>query len=154
MPASMIMPPDGSILKVSGSSIAMVAAGPSPGMMPTIVPSKQPTKHQNTFAGCRATANPCRSPSAMSISEPEQADGKRNVQQDWKREMECQRSHDGSDGGRHWRTAEDDGHNEEREQGKTDEKTERLHERNRNRKGEPGDERAAGGTPIDAVALA
>src|SRR5215212_4209863 len=99
MPASMMMPPDGSILKVSGSSIAMVAAGPSPGIIPTIVPRKQPTKHQNTLAGCRATANPCRSPLAMSISEPEQADWERNVQQHRKYDMKCQRGQYGRSGG-------------------------------------------------------
>src|ERR1700755_1630793 len=94
MPASMMMPPAGSILNVSGSSSAMLAAGPSPGRMPTIVPRKQPTKHQKMLAGCKATANPCRSPLAMSMSESKQAGGQRNVERDWKNQMEHQRQSD------------------------------------------------------------
>src|SRR5215213_7441280 len=129
MPASMMMPPEGSILKVSGSSIAMVAAGPSPGMMPTTVPRKQPTKHQNTLAGCRATANPCRSPLAISISEPEQSGGQRDVQHDRKHHMERQRRHRRGDASRDHRAAEDDGNNEKREQREAYQKPERLHQR-------------------------
>ena len=34
----------------------MVAGGPSPGMIPTIVPRSTPTKHHSWFAGCAATA--------------------------------------------------------------------------------------------------
>jgi hypothetical protein len=49
----------GFIWKVSGSSIAIVAAGPSPGRMPITVPRKQPMKHQSRFIGVIATAKPC-----------------------------------------------------------------------------------------------
>ncbi len=59
MPASMMTAPVGSILNVSGSSIAIVAAGPRPGRMPMTVPRKQPMKHHMRFSGDSATAKPC-----------------------------------------------------------------------------------------------
>ena len=49
-----------------GSSIAMVAGGPSPGRMPTTVPSSTPAKHQNKLSGSSATAKPCIIPEMMS----------------------------------------------------------------------------------------
>ena len=61
------MAPAGFISAVSGSSMAMVAGGPRPGMMPTIVPSSTPTKHHSRFAGWIASAKPWRRPLAMSI---------------------------------------------------------------------------------------
>src|SRR5262245_2217134 len=118
MPASMMMPPAGSILKVSGRRSAMVAAGPNPGMMPTTVPKRQPTKHQNTLLGCSATANPCRRPEAMSISEPEWTGGKRYAQRDREDQMECERGCHRHDPSHRERPAEDGGHDEEREQRK------------------------------------
>lgn len=36
----------------------MVAGGPNPGRIPTIVPRKTPTKHQSRLAGLSATENP------------------------------------------------------------------------------------------------
>src|SRR5215467_452698 len=152
MPASMMMPPAGSILNVSGSSSAMVAAGPNPGMIPTTVPRRQPTKHQNTLLGCSATANPCRRPEATSISEPERASRQRHAQRDREDEMEGERTGDRHDAGGHQRPAEDDGHEEEREQREADQETDEVHERDRQRKGEPGSERPAGRAPIDGLA--
>ncbi len=67
MPASMMMALVGFIWNVSGSSIAMVAGGPSPGMIPMTVPSNTPTKHQNRFSGSSATAKPCIIPDRMSM---------------------------------------------------------------------------------------
>src|SRR5215470_7336625 len=131
MPASMMIPPAGSILKVNGSSSAMVAAGPRPGMMPTMVPSRQPTKHQKTLPGCSATANPCRRPEAISISEPERTGGKRHAQRNGKDQMEGKRGHDRHDRCGDERPAEDDGHEEEREQRKADQEAEEIHERDR-----------------------
>src|SRR5437867_3719323 len=128
MPASMMMPPDGSILKVSGRRSAMVAAGPSPGMMPTIVPRRQPTKHQNTLLGCSATANPCRRPEAISISEPEWTGGQRHAQRHREDEMERERGGDRHDAGGRERPAEDDHHDEEREQRKADQEADEVHE--------------------------
>src|SRR5215475_11581628 len=106
----MMIPPAGSILNVSGRRSAIVAAGPNPGRMPTIVPSRQPTKHQNTLLGCSATANPCRRPEAMSISEPERTSGKRDAQGDREDQMERQRGRDCHEAGGRERPAEDDGH--------------------------------------------
>jgi hypothetical protein len=57
----------GFIWKVSGSSMAMVAGGPSPGSTPTTVPRKQPAKHQKRFTGVSATANPWNMPLMTSI---------------------------------------------------------------------------------------
>src|SRR5215510_8141056 len=138
MPASMMMPPAGSILNVSGRRSAMVAAGPNPGMMPTIVPSRQPTKHQNTLLGCSATANPCRRPEAISISEPERTSGKRHAQRDREDQMERQRRHNRHDGGDRERPPEDDCHEEEGEQREADQEAGELHEQHRQCKGEPG----------------
>src|SRR5215831_16759401 len=120
MPASMMIPPAGSILKVSGSSSAMVAAGPRPGKMPTMVPSRQPTKHQMTLLGCNATANPCRRPDAMSISEPERTGGERHAQRNGEDQVEGERGRDRHHCCGDERPAEDDGHEEEREQGEAD----------------------------------
>ena len=44
MPASMISAPVGSSPKVIGSSMAMVAIGPTPGSTPISVPTRQPRK--------------------------------------------------------------------------------------------------------------
>src|SRR5215831_17613365 len=110
MPASMMMPPAGSILNVRGRRSAMVAAGPNPGMMPTTVPSRQPTKHQKTLLGCSATANPCRRPEAISISEPERTGGKRYAQSDREDEMERERRCHRHDGGDRERPAENHCH--------------------------------------------
>jgi hypothetical protein len=49
----------GFIWNVSGSSIAIVAAGPSPGSTPMIVPKNTPMKHHSRLYGVSATANPC-----------------------------------------------------------------------------------------------
>src|SRR5215831_8378251 len=149
MPASMMMPPAGSILNVSGNSSAMVAAGPNPGMMPTTVPRRHPTKHQNTLLGCSATANPCRRPEATSISEPERTSRQRHAQRDREGEMEGERTRDRHDAGGHKRPTEDDRHEEEREQRKADQETDEIHERDRQRKGKPGSQRPPGRAPVD-----
>src|SRR4030095_16005064 len=104
----MMIPPAGSILNVSGRRRAVVAAGPNPGMMPTIVPRRQPTKHQKTLLGCSATANPFRRPEAMSISEPEWTGGERHAQGDRAYEMERERGCDRHDAGSGKRRAADE----------------------------------------------
>ena len=68
MPASMMMAPAGFMRKVSGSSIAIVAGGPSPGSTPTTVPRNTPTKHQKRFAGSSATAKPFARPERISTT--------------------------------------------------------------------------------------
>src|SRR5919108_1779704 len=58
MPASMISAPTGSMPKVIGNSIAIVAIGPTPGSTPISVPMRQPRKHSARFLNERATARP------------------------------------------------------------------------------------------------
>src|SRR5262249_28635629 len=58
MPASMMSAPVGSTLKVSGSSMAMVAIGPTPGSTPISVPTRHPRKHNARLLGDSAVANP------------------------------------------------------------------------------------------------
>src|SRR5262245_13960518 len=58
MPASMMRAPVGSTLNVSGSSIAMVAIGPTPGSTPISVPTRHPTKHSARLLAESAVAKP------------------------------------------------------------------------------------------------
>src|SRR5262245_41274399 len=58
MPASMISAPTGSMPKVIGSSIVMVAMGPTPGSTPIKVPIMQPRKHRPRFLTDSATVIP------------------------------------------------------------------------------------------------
>jgi hypothetical protein len=58
MPASMISAAIGLRLKVIGSSIAMVATGPTPGSTPIRVPSMTPTSAYSRCIGETATENP------------------------------------------------------------------------------------------------
>src|SRR5919108_3202915 len=108
MPASMMMPPAGSMFSVSGTSKAIVAAGPSPGRMPTRVPKKQPTKHQNKFVGCSATANPCARPAMRSISEPEHADRQRDAESERKCQVKRARGEDSGQRGFAERSSENE----------------------------------------------
>jgi len=54
----MISAPTGGRPKVMGSSIAMVASGPTPGNTPISVPTNAPIRHRNRFIGDSATLNP------------------------------------------------------------------------------------------------
>src|SRR5687767_9020191 len=58
MPASMMSAATGGTLKVSGSSIAMVASGPMPGSTPIRVPSSTPMKQNQRFCSVSATVKP------------------------------------------------------------------------------------------------
>src|SRR5687768_4446159 len=58
MPASMIRADTGGSAYVAGSSIAMVATGPTPGSTPIRVPSTQPTKAYSRLMGVKATPKP------------------------------------------------------------------------------------------------
>src|ERR1700704_6040750 len=58
MPASMMSAPVGSMPKVIGSSMVMVAIGPTPGSTPIRVPMRQPRKHNARFLSDSATAIP------------------------------------------------------------------------------------------------
>src|SRR5262245_9327368 len=74
MPDSMIRPPTGSSLKVSGSSMAMVAIGPMPGSTPISVPAIAPMKANNRLAGVKATPKPMARLSTNSIALPVRPD--------------------------------------------------------------------------------
>src|SRR5262245_54451088 len=58
MPASMISAPTGSMPKVIGSNMVMVAIGPTPGSTPIKVPIRQPRKHSQRFLSVKATPRP------------------------------------------------------------------------------------------------
>src|SRR6195256_5464730 len=58
MPASMIRAPTGGNPKVIGSSMAMVASGPTPGSTPTSVPTMAPIRHRKRFMPLKATPKP------------------------------------------------------------------------------------------------
>src|SRR5262245_11311185 len=145
----MMMPPAGSILNVNGSSNAMVAAGPRPGMIPTIVPSRQPMKHQSTLTGCSATANPCSKPEVASMSESEEAGRELDVERHREHQMEGERGYDRRDAGGQQRPAEHPGDDEERQQREAEHESERGHQRNRERKCRPSPERPPGRGPIE-----
>src|SRR5512147_1255668 len=55
------------IFMLTGSSRAMVAAGPSPGRTPTTVPRTDPMRHQSRLTGLRAIWNPCRRPAKSNM---------------------------------------------------------------------------------------
>src|SRR3954454_15067298 len=97
MPASMIIAPVGSSLKVSGSSIAIVAEGPRPGSTPMIVPSTTPTTHIINALGVSATWKPCINPVRRSIAGVlgPGARGQRHVERDLENQVEQQRAADG-----------------------------------------------------------
>src|SRR6185503_10293662 len=61
MPANMMSAPVGSSFTVSGSSMATVSAGPTPGNTPTKVPRVTPMNPQRRFIGWSAMPKPCRS---------------------------------------------------------------------------------------------
>ena len=54
----MMSAPTGSRPKVIGSSMVMVAMGPTPGSTPIRVPMQQPTKQYQTFLSESATSSP------------------------------------------------------------------------------------------------
>src|SRR5512134_1256743 len=68
MPANMISAPVGSSLTVSGSSIATVSAGPTPGSTPTKVPIVTPMKPQRRLIGVSATPKPVASDARVSTA--------------------------------------------------------------------------------------
>src|SRR4051812_17059844 len=58
MPASMMSAVIGERLKVTGSSIAIVATGPMPGSTPISVPSRTPIRQYRRLIGVSATPKP------------------------------------------------------------------------------------------------
>src|SRR5687768_1562850 len=100
MPANMISAPVGSSLTVSGSSIATVSAGPTPGSTPTNVPSVTPMKPHIRFIGCSATPKPVIRAFRASMSDAGCAEDRRepagrqdDVQEPYEEEVNRQRQH-------------------------------------------------------------
>src|SRR5712691_11817511 len=151
MPASMMMAPAGFMLKVSGSSIAIVAGGPSPGRIPTTVPRSTPTKHQNRLAGSSATANPFRRPARISTLETQNAHREGHAERSVEHEIESARARDRRERRGCERPAVHHRHDEVGQQRKTDHETERFEKRNRHCEGEPGRERPAELGPVDRI---
>src|SRR6185436_15627351 len=145
MPASMIMALAGFMRNVSGSSMAIVAGGPSPGMMPTMVPRNTPTKHQNRFTGCSASANPCSRPPKISTS------GKRHAERE--DEIEAGRDAERDERGDARRPAVHHRDDEEAQHRKADEETDDLQHRARDGERSPGRKCAAGAFPLDLLVL-
>src|SRR5258706_4700755 len=141
MPASMIIALAGFMRKVSGSSIAIVAGGPSPGMMPTMVPRKTPTKHQNRFAGCSASAKPCISPPRTSTS------GERQAERDRKDEIEARDDADRHQRGDRRRPAIHHRDDEERQHREADQEADNLQHRDGDGERAPGGERTSRALP-------
>src|SRR5436305_15147848 len=81
MPASMISAPSGLRLKVTGSSMAMVAIGPMPGNTPISVPIRHPNRQNTRLRGVAAAASPIPRLCRMSISEAPIPDRQRLAQQ-------------------------------------------------------------------------
>src|SRR5262245_61976928 len=58
MPESMLSEPTGSMPKVIGNNMVMVAIGPTPGSTPIKVPIRQPRKQSQRFLRVSATPRP------------------------------------------------------------------------------------------------
>src|SRR5512138_3878430 len=88
MDVSMIIAAVGDIVKTRGSSIAMVAVGPSPGSTPMTVPMRLPTSAMARLSGWSATAKPWSRWSNMAGSLPEE-------REDAERELDAQADREG-----------------------------------------------------------
>src|SRR3970040_1923354 len=91
MPASMINAPSGESVNVIGSSMAMVAVGPTPGSTPISVPSNTPTRNMTRLNCTSAPTTP--SPRLPRISMPVLSDEGRPD-----REGQRERAHEGEHG--------------------------------------------------------
>src|SRR5258708_37183287 len=143
MPASMIIAPVGSSLKVSGSSIAIVAGGPRPGSTPMIVPSTTPITHIVRLLAVSATWNPCRSPSRMSMRLEQQSVRKRQVEGELEERIETERESDRDREGDPLRAPRHHLHDEPGGQREGNRETPERHERHAGDERHPAAERAA-----------
>src|SRR5206468_11824571 len=92
-------------VKVTGSSIAMVATGPMPGSTPISVPSRQPMKAYSRLMGVKATPKPIerleiRSMSLRALSTGDEGGPHRELQlqQDDEGEIAADGEHGGEQG--------------------------------------------------------
>src|SRR5262245_20339161 len=150
----MMIAPAGFMLKVSGSSIAIVAGGPRPGRTPTTVPRRTPTKHHSRLPGASATANPCSRPLRMSTLEAQNARGKRDAQREIEDQIEAGAGRERGDRGRCGGPPVHERDDEIREEREAQDEAEQLEQRDRDREREPHAERAADAPPFDRLAAA
>src|SRR5258708_31369737 len=87
----MIIAAVGWSLKVSGSSIAVVAGGPSPGRTQITVPSTTPITHIVRLGSVSATWNPCSSPPRMSMRLEQQSVRQCQVERELEERVEAER---------------------------------------------------------------
>src|SRR5690348_4472369 len=127
----MMIAPVGFMWNVSGSSIATVAGGPSPGSTPTTVPRNTPTKHHSRFPGSSATPKPWASPERISTLEPDEAGGQRHAQREREHEIEAERARDRHGGRDLERAPVHRGDDEEAEQPKAQREPEDVEQRDR-----------------------
>src|SRR4051794_28761738 len=133
MPASMIMAPVGSSLKVSGRSMAMVAGGPRPGSTPMIVPSTTPITQKSRLIGVRATWNPCSRPckTSMAFLGEEPAHGQGDVERPREEHVEADGAADRKRQRHALRLPRHDRHHEPGEEREGDHEAEEPHDRDR-----------------------
>src|SRR6185437_8561452 len=97
MPASMMSAPTGGRPNVIGSSIAMVASGPTPGSTPISVPTIAPTRQRPILVGWAATEKPMARlamRSCMTVSPP-----KSETRPELERQIEQVRKQNGAEDG-------------------------------------------------------
>src|SRR5262245_63559888 len=80
----------GSRWDVSGSSSAMVSAGPMPGRMPMAVPSVTPSSAQPRLARVRAVANPWSSAFSVCMAAPSRSGPLDQTGQNARRQLQVQ----------------------------------------------------------------
>src|SRR5262252_10020945 len=151
MPASMMIAPAGFMLKVSGSSIAMVAGGPRPGRMPTTVPRNTTTKHHSRFVGASATEKPCSRPEAMSTLEAEHARWETEAERQVENEIEARRGSRGDGRGGPGRFAVHDRGDEVGQEREAQDEAQRAEQPDANGEREPHAERPPDPPPIERL---
>src|SRR5215831_6971350 len=138
----MMMAPAGFMLKVSGSSIAIVAGGPRPGSTPTTVPRNTPTKHHSRFDGASATANPCSRFERISTLEAQHAGGQREAERGVEHQIEAGPGRGGDDRRSLRGPAVEDRDDEVGQQREADDEADDLEQADRHGEREPHAERA------------
>src|SRR5450759_652370 len=89
-PVNMMSPVSGPIPTVNGSMKVIVAAGPTPGSTPTIVPRKEPTKQASRFVTVSRLRKPCSNWSVASMGLAQQPARQVEVQQAIEQNVGCE----------------------------------------------------------------
>src|SRR3954467_4826536 len=103
MPASMISADTGGSAYVAGSSMAMVATGPTPGSTPISVPSRQPMNAYSRLIGVKATPKPMERLviRSMRCSRSARDEGRPDRELQLEQDHEGEVAADGQHGGQH-----------------------------------------------------